>query len=119
NTELDEIDLINKVIYEDKSASKLYMEKPDFPQTEKQWAYKHIFKKGSNRLDALNQTEISISGIDSSLVSSMDEIKNIKDYTFRIDTDTPALREAVQEQINNLKTKYPDYNFNVTYGGEK
>ncbi|MGM0171616.1 hypothetical protein IGJ39_001718 [Enterococcus sp. AZ140] len=119
NTELDEIDLINKVIYEDKSASKLYMENPDFPQTEKQWAYKHIFKKGSNRLDALNQTEISISGIDSSLVSSMDEIKNIKDYTFRIDTDTPALREAVQEQINNLKTKYPDYNFNVTYGGEK
>ncbi|MDB7100836.1 hypothetical protein PM730_03610, partial [Enterococcus mundtii] len=119
NTELDEIDLINKVIYEDKSASKLYMENPDFPQTEKQWAYKHIFKKGSNRLDVLNQTEISISGIDSSLVSSMDEIKNIKDYTFRIDTDTPALREAVQEQINNLKTKYPDYNFNVTYGGEK
>ncbi|MHC5218406.1 hypothetical protein ACYSNR_17350 [Enterococcus sp. LJL128] len=119
NTELDEVDLVNKVIYEDKSAAKLYMENPDFPQTEKQWTQKHIFKKGSNRLDALNQKDISISGGDSGLVSSVDEIKNIKDYTFRIDADTPALREAVQEQISILQKKYPDYNFSAIYGGKK
>jgi len=45
NTELDEVDLVNRIIYEDKSAGKLYMENPDFPQTEEQWHLKKYLKK--------------------------------------------------------------------------
>ncbi len=45
NTELDEVDLVNGIIYEDKSAVKLYMDKPNVPQTEAQWAAKQIYKK--------------------------------------------------------------------------
>lgn len=36
NTELDEVDLVKKIIYKDKPASKLYMKNPDFPQIEAQ-----------------------------------------------------------------------------------
>lgn len=35
------------------------MENPDFPQTEEQWAYKQIYKKGKNRIEAINQSEYS------------------------------------------------------------
>ena len=45
NSEIDEVDLINKIIYEDKSAAGLYMDNPDFPQTEVQWVYRQIYKK--------------------------------------------------------------------------
>ena len=61
NTEIDEVDLVNQIIYEDKSAGKLYMENADFPQTEQQWAFKQIYKKGSNRIDAINQSEYNFS----------------------------------------------------------
>lgn len=55
----------------------------DFPQTEQQWAFKQIYKKGSNR----------------------------------IDTDTPALRQAVEGCLDKLRAKYPEYNFSAIYGG--
>ena len=45
NSEIDEIDLVNRIIFEDKNASKLYMANPDFPQTELQWAEKQIKKR--------------------------------------------------------------------------
>ena len=55
NSELDEVDLINKIIYEDKNASKLYMENADFPQTEMKWAETQIFKKGKIDLKHYNK----------------------------------------------------------------
>ena len=54
NTEIDIVDLEKRIIYEDKSAHKLYMETADFPQTEQQWAFKQIYRKGSYRIDAAN-----------------------------------------------------------------
>ena len=117
NSELDEVDLINKIIYEDKNASKIYMENPDFPQTEAQWAKKQIFDRGSNRINALQQNEFKLSGPDASKIPDIQELKGIKDYVFRIDADTPELRAAVQIELSNLKEKYPDYNFSATFGG--
>ncbi|WP_458475595.1 hypothetical protein [Paenibacillus sp. TH7-28] len=78
NTELDEIDLVNKIIYEDKSATKLYMDNPDFPQTEEQWAYKQIYKKGSNRIQALHQSEINLSSSVSDNLPSVQDILLLK-----------------------------------------
>ena len=34
NSELDSVDLVNQVIFEDKNATKLYMDHPNVPQTE-------------------------------------------------------------------------------------
>lgn len=117
NSELDEVDLINKVIYEDKSAKKLYMENPDFPQTESQWAYKQIYQKGSNRIKALQQTDFSVSSSVTNNLPDVEDLKGLKDYVFRIDADTPELRAAVQVELDNLKVAYPDYNFSATFGG--
>lgn len=36
------------------------MDNPDFPQTEAQWAYKQIYKKGSNRINALQQADFTL-----------------------------------------------------------
>lgn len=49
---------------------------------------------------------------------SIDELKEIRNYTFRIDADTPELRRAVQHQIDRLSELFPDFNFNAIYGGE-
>lgn len=118
NTELDEVDLKNKIIYEDKNASKLYMDNPDFPQTEQNWAEKQIFKKGKNRIEALQQEEFRLSSQFSSDLPSVDELKGIKDYVFRIDADTPELRSAVQTQLDKLSELFPDFNFSAIYGGQ-
>ncbi|MEK3705474.1 WXG100 family type VII secretion target [Paenibacillus sp. FSL R7-0198] len=119
NSEIDEVDLKNKIIYEDKSAKKLYMDNPNVPQTEEQWALKQIFKKGSNRITALQQTEVKLSSSVSQDVPLFEDITNIRKYVFRIDADTPKLRSAVQNELNNLKTKYPDYNFSAEFGGKE
>ena len=117
NSELDEVDMINKIIYEDKNASKLYMDSPDFPQTELQWAEKQIFNKGKNRIEALQQDELRLSSIVSSELPSADELKEIHNFIFRIDADTPELRDAVQIQLDKLSELFPEYNFGAIYGG--
>ncbi len=117
NSELDEVDLVKKIIYEDKSAAKLYMDNPDFPQTEAQWAYKQIYKKGSNRINALQQADFTLSG--NGNLPDVESLKGIKDYVFRIDADTPGLRAAVQKELDNLKVAFPNYNFSAIFGGKK
>ena len=117
NTELDEVDLVNRIIYEDKSAVKLYMDKPDVPQTEAQWAAKQIYRKGSNRIKALQQIEFTLS-VNGELLD-VNSLKSIKNFVFRIDADTQELKAAVQQELNNLKADFPDYNFSATYGGKQ
>ena len=118
NTEIDIVDLEKRIIYEDKSAHKLYMETVDFPQTEQQWAFKQIYRKGSNRIDAINQSKYTLSIVNSENVPNIDFLKNIRNYVFRIDADTPALRQAVEQCLDKLRAKYPGYNFSATYGGK-
>ncbi|PAD30145.1 hypothetical protein [Paenibacillus sp. 7523-1] len=95
------------------------MDNPNVPQTEEQWAPKQIFKKGSNRIIVLQQTEVKLSSSISQDVPLFEDITNIRNYVFRIDADTPKLRLAVQNELNNLKTKYPDYNFSAEFGGKE
>lgn len=51
-------------------------------------------------------------------VPDINSLKNIRNYTFRIDADTPALRQAVEQCLDKLREKYPEYNFSATYGGK-
>ena len=94
NTELDEVDFVKSIIYEDKNAKGSYMDNPDVPQTEEQWAQKQILKKGSNRIDAINQEEFRITTLDKNsetieLNFMFSEIKEINNYVFKINADTP------------------------------
>ena len=95
------------------------MDNPDFPQTETQWAKKQIYNKGINRINALQQNEIKLSSIVSNEHSRVDELKEIKTYIFRIDADTPELQKAVKIELDNLKIKFPDYNFETKFGSKE
>ena len=93
------------------------MDNIDFPQTEAQWAYKQIYKKGSNRVNAVQPSDFTRSCAGS--LPDIKELKGIKDYVFRIDADTPGLRAAVQKELDNLKATFSDYNLSAVYGGKK
>ncbi len=120
-TELDNIDFINKVIYEDKDASRLYMENPNVPQTEAEWVNKHIFEKGSNRFEALSKGDINAyfgEGVQKGEQCNLfvDELKSIKKYVFRISVDKPTLRLEVEKKLEQLRDLYPQYDISAVYG---
>ena len=102
NTELDEVDLKNMIIYEDKDASGLYRSDLDFPQTELQWDEKQILEKGKNRIRALQQEDFTLSSLVSSELPSIEELKQIRTLVCRINADTDALRSAVQSQVDEV-----------------
>ncbi|WP_248930461.1 hypothetical protein [Paenibacillus hamazuiensis] len=77
-TELDDIDLKSKTIFEDKNASGLYMENPTVPQTEQQWAKKQIYNKTVNRIDTIQNAESTRPTTNGSQsVPSVSDIQNI------------------------------------------
>jgi hypothetical protein len=117
NSELDEVDLMGHVIYEDKNANKLYMEKPDRPQTEQQWADKQIYLK-KNRIFALRQEIFRMSSEKSVTMPPMDDLKAVRTFLFRIDADTPGLRKAVQAAMERLSKTFPEYEFYAVFGGK-
>lgn len=118
NSELDEVDLTGQVIYEDKNANRLYMENPNRPQTEKQWADTQIYTKTVNRILALQQETFRMSSGKSSAMPSTEDLKAIRTYIFRIDADTLELREAVWAAMERLSKTFPGYEFYAVFGGK-
>lgn len=102
NIELDSVDLVNQVIFEDKSAKNLYMDNPARPQTEVQWAEKQIFRKGSKRIKAISQEEYTLSIEVSDDLPDIDQLKSIRKFVFVIEEDTYALRQAVEYSLTML-----------------
>ena len=44
------------------------------------------------------------------------ELKEIKEYVFRINANTPELRAAVEDCLNELRSTYPDTDFYDIFG---
>lgn len=120
--EFDEIDLEKGIFYEDKTAKGLDRVNPRTgqpAQTPQQFADKQILGKTRTRIQNLAQaasTRPTAHG--SAEVPNLQEIKSIRNFTFRLDGDTPELRSAVENSLNKLRTEYPDYTFNVLFGGK-
>lgn len=120
--EFDEIDMKKGVFYEDKSAQGLHKVNPKTglpAQTPQEFADKQILTKTRNRIFALENatsTRTTVNG--SQEIPALQEIKGIKEFVFRLDGDTPKLRQAVNKSINKLKEEFPDYKFSATFGGE-
>ena len=119
--EFDEIDLENKIFYEDKTAKGLDIVNPKTgkpTQTAQQFADKQIYTKTKNRINNLaNSTgvrEAKTNIIDN--VPDITELQNIKKFVFRLDGDSQELINAVENSINKLKTEFPDYSFEATFG---
>ena len=51
-------------------------------------------------------------------VPDLEEIKSIRDFVFRLDGDTPELRTAAENSLNQLRSEFPDYTFNILFGGK-
>jgi len=117
-----EFDKIEKgLLIEDKSAKGLSTLHPKTGkplQTAEQWAEKQIYEKSIVRIENLQNkaasTRATKSG--SQVVPSLNEIKTIRKLQFRIEGDSPELKNAVEEQIKKLSQKYPDWEFSAKFG---
>jgi|GEM_PF-3375228 len=122
--ELDEIDLVNKIFYEDKSAQGLNIVNPKTglpAQTPQQFADKQILTKTRNRINELqnNATSTRATKEGSREIPELDSIKNIREFVFRLDGNTPELKQAVENSLNQLRKEFPDYKFSAIFGGMK
>ncbi|WP_256717451.1 hypothetical protein [Paenibacillus odorifer] len=120
--EFDEIDLVKKIFYEDKSAQGLDRVNPKTglpAQTPQQFADKQILTKTRNRINELqNATSTRATKNGSTEIPDLDSIKNIREFVFRLDGNTPELKQAVENSLNQLRKEFPDYKFSAVFGGE-
>ncbi|MFC3772248.1 PrsW family glutamic-type intramembrane protease [Paenibacillus sp. GCM10012303] len=120
--EFDEIDVEKGVFYEDKTAKGLDRLNPRTgqpAQTPQQFADKQILGKTRTRIQNLAQaaaTRPTTNG--SPEVPSLEQIKSIRSFVFRLDGNTPELQCAVENSLNQLRHEFPDYTFNVIFGGK-
>ncbi len=118
--EFDEIDLVNKVFHEDKSAEGLSVISPKTGkpfQTAEKWAQKQIYAKTKERILNLQKVDHTRPTINGSVeIPTLDEIKDVRRFNFRMNADTPELREAVQKVIEKLKEEFPDYTITAEFG---
>jgi len=120
--EFDEIDVEKGVFYEDKTAKGLDRLNPRTgqpAQTPQQFADKQILGKTRTRIQNLAQaaaTRPTTNG--SPEVPNLEQIKSIRSFVFRLDGNTPELQSAVENSLNQLRREFPDYTFNVIFGGK-
>lgn len=120
--EFDGVDLENKVFFEDKTAMGLDRVNPrtGLPtQTTQQFTDKQLYEKTRNRIENLKEAlETRPTKDGSKEVPTLEEIRSIREFTFRMDGDTPELRDAAENSLNRLRQEYPDYTFNILFGGK-
>ena len=119
--EFDEIDLDNKIFYEDKTAKGLDTINPKTgkpSQTPQEFADKQIYTKTKNRINNLMNAEETRQAKTNIVekVPNRSELQKIKKFVFRLDGDSPELRKAVENSVQNLQLEFPDYSFEVTFG---
>ncbi|MFW5443931.1 MAG: hypothetical protein ACKE51_06470 [Methylococcaceae bacterium] len=122
--EFDEIDLNERVFYEDKSAKGLDRVNPrtGLPaQTAQQFTDKQLLQKTRNRINNLQNStaDTRATSAGTQNVPSLEQIKDIKHFVFRLEGDTPALREAVKNSLETLRLEFPNYKFDVIFGGKQ
>ncbi len=77
--------------------------------------------KTKNRINNLQNSAVSSrpTANGSPEVPSLEEIKGIRQFVFRLNGDTPELREAVERSLEQLRKEFPEYKFDVQFGGKK
>lgn len=118
--EFDGINMAEGMFIEDKSADGLNMVNPrtGLPaQTPETWAHKHVFAKTAKRIEGLKQaTGTRPTGAGTPTVPSIEDIRNFRRLHFRIEADTPEVQKAVEKELQNLTTTYPNWDFTAQYG---
>lgn len=75
--------------------------------------------KTRNQINALeNATSTRATKNGSSEIPSLEDIKEIRQFVFRLDGNTPELKQAVENSLNKLRQEFPDYKFSAIFGGK-
>ena len=74
-------------------------------------------EKTRKRIFALQQEQFRMSSEVSPTLPSIGGVRGIRTYVFRINADTPALREAVRDALDRLSQEFPEYEFYAVFGG--
>jgi len=86
-------------------------------QTAESWAQKHIYHKTVVRIENLEiakGTRVTVGGTPN--VPTLAEVQAIRNLEFRIQSATPAVRGAVESQLQSLRAKYPNWRFGAKFG---
>ncbi|OKP91353.1 hypothetical protein [Paenibacillus sp. P32E] len=119
--EIDEIDMENKIFYEDKSAKGLYIIPPgkDKPnQTPQEWADHQIRDKTSVRINSALKDGVATKPTPegSKIVPDIESFRTFREFIFRMNADTVELRDATENALYDLRQTFPDYKFSATFG---
>ncbi|WP_227498527.1 hypothetical protein [Synechococcus sp. PCC 7336] len=119
--EFDEIDFRNGIFFEDKSASGLNIVNPrtGLPaQTPQQFVDRQIVGKTRNRINNLlnvaDSTRSTVNGTQNT--PDLSDIRDIRSFVFRVEANSPELRTAVDNGLNQLRSDFPDFQFDVQFG---
>jgi len=119
--EFDGIDMLRQAFMEDKSAAGINTINPNTGQpyqTASQWAQNQIYNKTQTRINNLSNavnTRPTVNG--SPTVPSLQEIQGFKKLFFRIDYSDANLIQAVEDQLVNLRSQFPNWEFSAHLGG--
>ena len=119
--EFDVIDLQRQIFVENKTAKGLDRINPKTglpAQTPEQFVNKQIVGKTRARITRLNEqaTTTVPTKNGTQIVPELAEIIDIKEFVFRLEGDTPKLRNAVEDGLNVLRQEFPDYKFSAEFG---
>ena len=118
--EFDGINMAQKLFIEDKSAEGLNRINPKTglkAQTPEEWALDKIFSKTEKRIAGLKEAAATRATKEGTAeIPKISEIRGFRKLHFRVDADTPELRNAVETEIKNLRTEHPDWEFTAHYG---
>ncbi len=90
-------------------------------QTPQQFADKQILGKTRNRINNLQNSATTTRGTIAGTqnIPSLEQIQNIRKFEFRLAGDTPDLRAAVGNSLDQLRKEFPDLTFNVSFNGKR
>jgi hypothetical protein len=118
--EFDGINMREGLFIEDKSADGLTMVNPRTglnSQTSEEWARKHVFTKTNGRISGLKSAAATRpTNAGTPTVPAIDQIRNFCRLHFRVEADTPEVRQAVEKEIQKLTLAHPDWDFTADYG---
>ncbi|MCM3628384.1 PrsW family intramembrane metalloprotease [Paenibacillus glycanilyticus] len=119
--EFDGIDVENGIFYEAKSAEGLNRIHPKTgkpQQTPQQFTDKQLYQKTKTRINNLMQKAVGTRTTPdgTSEIPALEDIKNIRNFQFQLDGDTPELRAAAENSLNRLRQEFPDYTFTIRFG---
>jgi hypothetical protein len=126
--ELDRVDIKKGVIIEDKIA-KGFEKNPKPLEAAKDWAEKQIYKKTKNKIEFIKNKADHVyfdpKSQGSPHLPTIEQVKGIKKFEFRLQVDQgvlkpeimEALRTEIDAAIKTLKTEFPDWSFEIIFGG--